>query len=95
MTRSEQQRPSTIIFSLAAAMLAGMFVLATFAAQAAQAQTLTVLHNFTDSGDEDFPVAGLTMDGAGNFYGTTHGGEGLGVGTVFRLSRGGSGWLQT
>jgi len=37
----------------------------------AQAQTLTVLHNFTSGGDGSFPIAGLTMDSAGNFYGTT------------------------
>ncbi len=37
----------------------------------AQAQTLTVLHNFSGGGDGAYPVSGLTMDRAGNLYGTT------------------------
>jgi len=61
----------------------------------AQAQTLTVLYNFTGSNDGALPVGGLTMDRAGNFYGTTtYDGTG-GHGTVFRLSRAGSGWVLT
>ena len=61
-----------------------------------QAQTLTVLHNFTGGQDGASPRAGLSMDAAGNLYGTASTGgssncEG-GCGTVFRLSNRGSGW---
>src|SRR5271157_1534575 len=65
----------------------------------AQAQTLTVLHNFTSGGDGDFPLAGLTMDSAGNFYGTTAAGGHAslnclyGCGTVFKLTRNHSSWI--
>jgi hypothetical protein len=63
----------------------------------AQAQVLSVLHTFTGNGDGAVPVAGLTMDHAGNFYGTTSiGGAAYGTagyGTVFELSRAGTGWI--
>jgi len=72
---------------------------------AAQAQTFTVLHNFTNGPDGGEPAAGLTMDRAGNFYGTAStGGNSAGLcsyqnphgcGTVFKLSRKGSGWVFT
>ena len=62
---------------------------------AAHAQTLTVLHNFTGYADGGVPNAGLTMDRAGNFYGTTITGGPGNLGVVFRLSRAGSGWVLT
>ena len=54
--------------------------------------TETVLYTFLDETDGGLPAAGLTMDGAGNFYGTTLVGGGgpcaygpyKGCGTVFR-----------
>lgn len=61
----------------------------------AQAQTETVLYNFTGSPYDIGPTSSLTSDGAGNFYGTTAG-EGLGWGTVFELSPNhGGGWNGT
>jgi hypothetical protein len=63
-----------------------------FGAQVAQAQTFTVLHNFTGGLDGSSPYAGLSMDGGGNLYGTTSAG-GTGYGAVFELSRKGSGWV--
>jgi hypothetical protein len=48
--------------------LATLFLLTILATLAAQAQTYTILHNFT--GDGAGPMAGLTMDQAGNLYGT-------------------------
>ena len=76
-----------------------------FAGAAAEAQTFTVLHNFANGADGGEPEAGLSMDRAGNFYGTAStGGNSSGAcsyhnprgcGTVFKLSRKGSGWVFT
>ena len=57
----------------------------------AQAQTFTVLHDFTGGQDGSQPVAGLTLDQAGNFYGTASAG-GAGYGTVFKLTHKHSAW---
>jgi uncharacterized repeat protein (TIGR03803 family) len=64
-----------------------LLVLAVIATPWAQAQTYTVLHNFTGTApDGANPVAGLSIDAAGNLYGTTEYG-GAGYGTVFELKR--------
>lgn len=53
-----------------------MFALIMIATPAAQAQTLTVLHHFTGQNDGARPGSGMTMDRAGNFYGSTaYGGD--------------------
>jgi uncharacterized repeat protein (TIGR03803 family) len=62
--------------------------------QSAQGQTFKVLHNFTGGQDGGTPSAGLTIDNAGNLYGTAESG-GSGSGTVFRLVRRGSAWIFT
>ncbi len=62
-------------------------------APTAQAQTFTVLHNFTGGADGAVPVAGLTMDRGGNLYGTASAGGARGYGTVFKLAPRGSGWV--
>jgi uncharacterized repeat protein (TIGR03803 family) len=59
---------------------------------AAQARTLTVLHNFT-KGTGVGAFSGLIRDSAGNLYGTTEAGGstfcgGLGCGTVFKVDTG-------
>src|SRR5271170_3493006 len=64
-------------------------------AAVAQAQSITVLHNFTGRSDGGGSQAGLTMDRAGNLYGTTSQGGTGGFGVVFRLSPAGSGWVLT
>ena len=94
VVRSSLRKPA-----FALALVCAITIVAT---QRTQAQTLTTLHNFTLGGDGAFPNAGLTMDGAGNFYGTAaDGGEAVlyyclyGCGTVFKLSRGGSSWVLT
>ena len=46
--------------------LALAIVLAIFVGQPAQAQTFTVLHNFTGGQDGAFSIASLTMDRTGN-----------------------------
>ena len=74
-------------------------VFSAFLTLAAHAQTFTVLHNFAGGQDGANPFAGLTMDGGGNFYGTTfYGGNKQGDegnGTVFKLAHKGSGWTFT
>jgi uncharacterized repeat protein (TIGR03803 family) len=74
-----------------------------FVASAIQAQTFTVIHTFGGA-DGYVPFAGLTMDRAGNLYGTTRSGGSfinppycqvyaeIGCGTVFRLSQHNSVW---
>jgi uncharacterized repeat protein (TIGR03803 family) len=76
------------------------FMLALLANRPAQAQTFTVLHAFTGGADGGHPFAGLTMDKAGNFYGTTFGVDhsgncDQGCGSVFKLSPKGPGWVFT
>ena len=69
----------------------------------ATAQNYKVLYSFTGGEDGADPEAGLTMDVAGNLYGTAavggyHGGSCSdygGCGTVFKLSPGASGWHLT
>lgn len=50
-------------------------------------------NNFTGGDDGALPYAGLTMDPAGNLYGTTENGGRAGFGTVFKLAHKGSGWV--
>ncbi len=71
-----------------------LFALLVLMSPSAQAQTYKVLYNFTGQQDGGAPYAGLTMDRAGNFYGTTQGG-GKGNGTVFKLASKGPGWIFT
>ena len=78
----------------AAAVLTIGFMLAVAISQPLQAQTFTVVHAFTGGGDGGDPMAGLTVDAAGNFYGTTWSG-GAGYGTVFKLWHVGGGWRIT
>ena len=68
--------------------MAILFALIIVATPAAQAQTFTVLYNFTGGADGAYPFTGLTLDAAGNLYGTTCQ-RGAGRGTVFGLNR----WL--
>jgi uncharacterized repeat protein (TIGR03803 family) len=85
----------------AALALAIVFALALIATPA-QAQTYTVIHSFTGGADGSSPQAGLTIDAAGNLYGTTSGGGMVGgncgngnstCGVVFKLKRSDSGWV--
>ncbi|HTV65358.1 MAG TPA: choice-of-anchor tandem repeat GloVer-containing protein [Bryocella sp.] len=73
-------KPS-ISFFLAAGLAAMVL-----AAQPLSAQTLTVLHTFTNGTDGGGPTSGLTMDASGkHLYGTALTG-GTGYGTIFRLT---------
>ncbi len=97
MTRPEQN-PSSRIFGLA--ITAGIFILVVTAI-AAQAQTFTVLHEFTGGTDGSGPYSTLVMDHSGNLYGiATYGAHsgcgiypGVGCGTVFKLKHGADGWV--
>lgn len=81
-----------------AALVLALWSVLSFAVPA-QAQTLSALHSFTGGADGAVPFAGVTMDRAGNLYGTaTAGGNRSGkcygsCGTVFRLTHSGSGWV--
>jgi uncharacterized repeat protein (TIGR03803 family) len=55
----------------------------------------TVLYSFGQSSDSATPVAGVTLDPAGNIYGTASAGGLYTYGTVFELTRSASGWTET
>ena len=61
--------------------------------------TETVLHNFSGSPDGCAPFSGVTLDAAGNVYGTTYacgGNGGISYGIAFELSpNSGGGWTET
>jgi len=94
-------------FGVGAIKLACLLAILSMAlGQAVQAQTFTVLHTFTGAPDGANPNNGVVIDRAGNLYGTTFGGgingngctaEGneTGCGTVFKLSKHGSGFVYS
>ena len=87
-------RRSTLVsraYALTLALSLTVFVVGSTVA----AQTYTVIHDFTGGGDGRSPYTGLTIDAAGNLYGTTVGGGSHGAGVIFKLKRGGSGWQFT
>jgi len=53
-----------------------------------------ILYNFGTGTDAATPVGGVTLDSAGNLYGTTSAGGAYGLGTVFELTKA-SGWAET
>ena len=57
------------------------------------AQTYQVLHAFSGELDGSEPWAGVTIDAAGNLYGTTLYAGSDNRGTVFKLKHSGSGWV--
>ena len=56
--------------------------------------TETVVHTFDDQGDGFDPNPGLTVDGAGNVYGTTWSGGSSGYGIVFELQAMKHAWTE-
>jgi uncharacterized repeat protein (TIGR03803 family) len=73
----------------AASFLAAVAVTALAVALPAQAQTFTVLHEFNGAADGANPEGALLLDAAGNLYGTTFAGGGIGEGTVYRIDSAG------
>src|ERR1700722_4529662 len=63
--------------------------LAASAVPRAQAQTFSVVHNFTGASDGANPLNGLTLDAAGNLYGTASSGGASYNGVVFKISTSG------
>ncbi len=87
------------VMKSAALTVAALFAAAILSATPVQAQTLTVLHTFTGGLDGGQPIGTLTMDRAGNLYGTASKGGFAGFGcfngcgTVFKLTPVGSNWI--
>jgi uncharacterized repeat protein (TIGR03803 family) len=97
MTNPEQSGIFTIGWRTSALALAlGIpWLLGIAAAPEAQGQSFKVIYTFTGGADGAMPQAGMTVDAAGNLYGTTtYGGTPAG-GTVIQLSPRGSGWALT
>lgn len=80
-------RAVSIAFVLAAACALPVAVTST-----AQAQTYHVIYNFTKGYDGGQPSAGVTLDRAGDLYGTATVGGTYNQGTIFQLKRSGSDW---
>ena len=81
-------------------LLSFFLVAATICATSvAQAQTFSVIHNFTGQQDGGVPTTGLGIDAAGNLYGnTSQGGTNCapyGCGVVFKMANRGGNWLLT
>lgn len=55
----------------------------------------SVLYTFTGGADGGEPLAGLAIDNKGDLYGTTAVGGAYGLGTVFMLSPGSGGWMES
>jgi uncharacterized repeat protein (TIGR03803 family) len=86
----------TSSYAAAAALtIAIVFALMFALTQSAQTQSFQVIHEFTGGADGAFPNGGLTIDAAGNLYGTAWGGGESCCGTVFEMSPGSSGWTLT
>ena len=69
------------------------FGLAVVLSQTVQAQTYTVLHNFTGGADGAGPASALTVGTGGVLYGTANIDGPHGYGTVFRMNQTNSGWV--
>lgn len=56
--------------------------------------SLTNSYSFTGNADGSAPLSGVTLDAAGNLYGTTSQG-GAGYGAIYELTPSGNGWQET
>jgi uncharacterized repeat protein (TIGR03803 family) len=71
-------------------MLTLALAFAALAVPHAQAQTFSVVHNFTGGSDGGGPLNGFTIDSAGILYGTTNSGGTSNYGVVFKVNQGGA-----
>ncbi len=85
------RRIITNVTVLALSILLLVSICAAQQTQATEAPTFSVIHHFSGP-DGAEPYAGLTINLAGNLYGTTITGGAIGAGTVFKLTQSGSGW---
>jgi uncharacterized repeat protein (TIGR03803 family) len=87
-------------FRIAASfILAATGVLPVISSSTSPASNYKIIYSFTGGSDGGQPVSDLTLDSAGNLYGTTsQGGTGTacsgGCGTVFELKRSADGWKE-
>jgi len=95
------------IAAIRSAILAGMALVLAIIISTSQgsAQTYQLLHSFTGGRDGAAPLDGLTIDRAGNLYGTASAGGNqvygcnngswgnTGCGSVFELAHSGTGWI--
>ncbi len=96
---------ATLSVVLTLLFLLFLFLFVAVTTQPAQAQTYKILHNFTGGADGAVPTAGVTVDAAGNLYGTTslggyfgthyNCGANGGCGTVFKLALNRGAWTES
>ncbi len=83
----EQEAVSILDISFRAVTIAlVLFAIGIIHVPSAEAQSYTVIHDFTGSQDGERPLSTLTVDRAGNLYGTANN-------SVFRMTNHGSGWV--
>ena len=90
--QTTQSRTSDLSFSNGLTIIllfAVSLIVLTVDSPFAMGQTYTVLHNFNRT-DGWEPLAGVTLDNAGNLYGTTLSGGPDGYGVVYKLNRQGT-----
>src|SRR3954469_13247068 len=66
-----------------ATLAAGALLISLLAARPAQAQTFTIVHDFSGSPDGASPTARLIRDSSGRLFGTTYNGGAQGFGAMF------------
>jgi hypothetical protein len=84
----------TIFWVAAGSILALVGLIPVFSSGASPANIEKVIHSFEGGNDGEIPCSDLTLDAAGNLYGTTAGGGVYGSGTVFELKRTADGWKE-
>ena len=98
MTKQRQHRTGHLGTGCSAVSVALAFAI-TFAlmvvvpAARAQSYTYNKVHDFQGQPDGEHPEAGVTLDRAGNIYGTTNIGGIHNLGMVYKLAPKGSGWV--
>jgi uncharacterized repeat protein (TIGR03803 family) len=93
MTRSEGHGFPAAGYWYRVTVVFSVVVFTLFTSAVMPAQTLSVLHSFSNTPDGSQPWAGLVRDAAGHLYGTTTMGGDYGYGLVFRAVQRNSGWM--